>query len=293
MSNVALVVSLISAYVIVIGFLGFVFISPHFRGVLMGFLRNQLSFVAKLGRSGGTLFAGFGKAARANGQQHAHHFGSALYRNRWLLTACALLVFTPILLAIFLRPHVELDGFDDTVSGESNRIVAELLQGEQLVPPPALPPEAFQTREVELIRPMLKYASRDWERLDLDFQQRLLLVFKLMEERHGYKMVLLEGYRSPERQNQLAQMGGHVTNARAFQSWHQYGLAADCAFLRNGKVVITERDPWAMQGYQLYGEIAEELGMVWGGRWKMMDLGHIELRKPGVKRKAPQTANDN
>ncbi len=37
-----------------------------------------------------------------------------------------------------------------------------------------------------------------------------------------------------------------------------------------------------MRGYQLYGQVAESLGLTWGGRWKMMDFGHIELRMRGV-----------
>jgi peptidoglycan L-alanyl-D-glutamate endopeptidase CwlK len=49
--------------------------------------------------------------------------------------------------------------------------------------------------------------------------------------------------------------------------------------------VISEKDPWAMRGYQLYGEVAEQLGLTWGGRWKMMDLGHTELRLRGVMRR--------
>jgi len=163
--------------------------------------------------------------------------------------------------------------------------VAALLKGEHLVPPVALPPVVFTTREVELVRPMLAGASRNWGLLHPDFSQRLLLAFKIMKEKHGYEMALLEGYRSPARQDQLAQAGGHVTNARAFQSWHQYGLAADCAFLREGKLVISEKDPWAMRGYQLYGEVAESLGLTWGGRWTMMDFGHIELRLRGVMRR--------
>ena len=110
------------------------------------------------------------------------------------------------------------------------------------------------------------------------FTRMLLAVFNVMRERYGYEMALLEGYRSPERQDRLAAAGNHVSNARAFQSYHQFGLAADCAFVRAGKLVISERDPWAMRGYQLYGEAAEAAGMVWGGRWNMMDFGHTELR---------------
>jgi peptidoglycan L-alanyl-D-glutamate endopeptidase CwlK len=111
------------------------------------------------------------------------------------------------------------------------------------------------------------------------------VVFKIMKEKHGYEMVLIEGYRSPERQNMLAGFGSSVTNAAAFQSYHQYGLAGDCAFLRNGKLVISEKDPWAMEGYRLYGEVAGSVGLTWGGNWKLMDFGHTEYRMPGVMKR--------
>jgi len=148
------------------------------------------------------------------------------------------------------------------------------------VPPPPLPPEVFTTAEVELVRPKLSTADRRWDALDADFRQRLLLAYRLMREEHGYEMALIEGYRSPERQNLLASMGAHVTNAAAWQSYHQHGLAADSAFMRNGKLVISERDPWAAKGYELYGEVAQRVGLTWGGRWQNADLGHVELRKP-------------
>ena len=129
---------------------------------------------------------------------------------------------------------------------------------------------------------MIASASRDWSLMNPSYEQLLLRVFRIMKDKHGYDMAILEGYRSPQRQNLLAAMGPSVTNAAAFQSRHQYGLAADCAFVRDGKIVISEKDPWAMRGYQLYGEVAESLGLTWGGRWKMMDFGHTELRLPGV-----------
>ena len=133
-----------------------------------------------------------------------------------------------------------------------------------------------------MVRPDVVHASRNWNLLDQAFTQRLLIVFKLMKERHGYDMVLIEGYRSPERQAKLFEQGAHVTQAGANMSYHQYGLAADSAFYRDGKVVISERDPWAMRGYQLYGEIAQQVGLTWGGNWKMQDYGHVELRRSGV-----------
>ncbi|PNE52328.1 D-alanyl-D-alanine carboxypeptidase [Paraburkholderia fungorum] len=202
-----------------------------------------------------------------------------LAKRRLLIFTTTGILATPPLVALALRGR-QLFQFDDTARVPDEKIAA-LLNGEQLVPPPPLPPEVFATQEVEQIRPALKDASRDWNLLDADFRTRLLLAYKIMHEQYGYEMALLEGYRSPERQNRLAQMGGNVTNAAAFQSYHQYGLAADNAFLRDGKLVISEKDPWAMRGYQLYGQTAEQVGLTWGGRWKMMDLGHVEYHKPG------------
>jgi peptidoglycan L-alanyl-D-glutamate endopeptidase CwlK len=207
-----------------------------------------------------------------------------LRKHRAFVAVGVPLVLAPPLVALLMRRPDMLPGYEplDTVVDAQ---VAALLKGEQLVPPASLPPVAFTTREVELVRPMLVDASRNWGLLHPDFSQRLLLAFRIMKEKHGYEMALLEGYRSPARQDMLAKMGSAVTNARAFQSWHQYGLAADCAFWRDGKLVISEKDPWAMRGYQLYGEVAESLGLTWGGRWAMMDLGHTELRLRGVMRR--------
>lgn len=126
--------------------------------------------------------------------------------------------------------------------------------------------------------------DRKWDKMHPSYKQRLLMVFKIMKERHGYEMILLEGYRSPERQTRLS--GNTATTlAKAYQSYHQFGLAADVAFKRDGKVVISERDPWAWKGYQLYGVVAESVGLTWGGRWtRIHDYGHTEFRMPGLRK---------
>ena len=219
-----------------------------------------------------------------SGRASAGEVGAFLRQHYVLCLGGTALICIPPLLALLMITRNTLSGFE-TSTREVNTQVADLLQGEQLVPPPPLPPLVFASAEVALERPMLVSASRDWALMDATYAQRLLMAFKIMKEKHGYDMAILEGYRSPERQNALAAMGPNVTNAAAFQSWHQYGLAADCAFLRDGKLVISEKDPWAMRGYQLYGEVAESLGLTWGGRWKMMDFGHTELRMPGVMRR--------
>ena len=128
----------------------------------------------------------------------------------------------------------------------------------------------------------IRNADRNWNKMNSEFVQRLLTVYKIMKDEHGYDMVLLEGYRSPARQARLLSKGAHVTKAGAYRSYHQFGLAADSAFIRNGKIVISERDPWAMRGYTLYGQVAKSVGLVWGGDWRMKDLGHVELRKKNI-----------
>jgi peptidoglycan LD-endopeptidase CwlK len=247
-----------------------------------------------LQRAGGMVGAGIGRfgqrsAGFAGGSAQAAHglvTGSIqlLARHRYSIVASLILLSLPAVLVLSLRHSANLGGFDP-YAHPANAVVEQLLRGEQLVPPPPLPPEVFVTPEVAEIRPALGDASRDWSRLDADFSQRLLHVIKIMHDRYGYDVVLLEGYRSPERQAMLARLGPAVTNAGAWQSYHQFGLAADCAFFRDGKLVISERDPWAMRGYQLYGQVAESLGLTWGGNWKLMDYGHVELHRVG--RQAP------
>lgn len=214
-----------------------------------------------------------------------------LAHGRWLAAGLAVVVGLPLMVAV-LRSGSPLHSFDHRISREVNERVAAALQGEQLVPPLPLPPELFTTRELEQARPLIRFASREWALLDEQFRMRLLLVFKIMRERHGYELVLLEGYRSPQRQEQLASFGGKLTRAGAWESYHQYGLAADVAFLRDNRIVISERDPWAMRGYELYGEVASSLGLTWGGAWRsLQDFGHVELSRPGVLRTRSDTAS--
>ncbi|MCX4165016.1 MULTISPECIES: M15 family metallopeptidase [Paraburkholderia] len=251
---------------------------PSVRASLFGGVFNLHNRIVRRASRGAAHARGtIAKSARIS-QSTLGDMQNLLVRRRLLIFTTTGILATPPLVAIALRGR-QFFQYDDTIRVPDEKIAA-LLNGEQLVPPPPLPPEIFETQEVQQIRPALKGASRDWNLLDADFRTRLLLVYKMMHEQYGYEMALLEGYRSPERQNQLSKMGG-VTNAAAFQSYHQYGLAADNAFLRDGKLVITEKDPWAMRGYQLYGQCAEQVGLTWGGRWKLMDLGHVEYHKPG------------
>lgn len=254
---------------------------PEVRYRIIGAAKRALQGIA---RSMGVVANGVGESSGAVGQgviQSVSTVAGYLSRHRWLWIGGAAALAVPMLLGAWLGRH-NLAFFDESAHAPDAR-VALLLQGEQLVPPPPLPPEFFETPEVESARPLVREASRNWDLLDDEFRRRLLLVYKIMREQHGYEMALLEGYRSPERQARLAAMGNQVTQADANRSYHQYGLAADSAFVRDGRIVISEKDPWAMEGYRLYGEVAKSVGFVWGGNWSFRDYGHVEYHKPGFK----------
>jgi peptidoglycan L-alanyl-D-glutamate endopeptidase CwlK len=67
--------------------------------------------------------------------------------------------------------------------------------------------------------------------------------------------------------------GPKVTNAKAGQSWHNFGAAADLTlFDKSGK-----RPKWDGKEYDRMGAIAQELGLEWGGAWrKFKDRPHVQ-----------------
>ncbi|WP_180054643.1 M15 family metallopeptidase [Acinetobacter sp. YH12142] len=233
---------------------------------------------------------------------------------QWWILFAGFLLFASILLFSFTRPITASKVEADYLRKVDPQIYS-MLDGQVLDAPPEveeyLVQEAIAEEAAMIEQPSVMASSfnpevqdihthsystdvpsadRKWHKMNPRYKQRLLMVFKIMREQHGYEMILLEGYRSPERQNNLA-TNKNTTRARGFQSYHQFGLAADVAFKRNGKVVITERDPWAMRGYQLYGQAAESVGLTWGGRWKsIQDYGHTEYRMPGLKKTAEMAA---
>lgn len=215
------------------------------------------------------LFAGFGG-----------DFGgwlSALYRQRWLLVGALIVVLVPSIVIFATRQTVVLDNFEEEDMSDSSTMIAQLLRGERLTPPPAPPPEVFTNAEVRKVRPEIVTADRKWARIDPGLQQRVLAIFEVMHRQYGYEMVLVEGYRSPERQAKLMG-GGKATNAGAWQSCHQYGLAVDAAPMRNGRLQWDMGDPWVKRGYFLYGELAQQAGLEWGGGWRSIkDYVHVEL----------------
>jgi peptidoglycan L-alanyl-D-glutamate endopeptidase CwlK len=115
------------------------------------------------------------------------------------------------------------------------------------------------------------------EGLDPEFRAKLETFEKRLLE-SGIRVKMTCGYRSIEEQNRLyalgrTQPGKIVTNARGGRSWHNFGLAADYAFVIGGQ--LTWNGPW-----KVFGRIAKECGLEWGGSWtKFPDRPHVQWRK--------------
>lgn len=94
----------------------------------------------------------------------------------------------------------------------------------------------------------------------------------------GIKVKLVCGYRSIEEQNRLyaqgrTKPGRIITNARGGCSWHNFGLAADYAFVIGGQ--LSWNGPW-----NVFGRIARQCGLEWGGDWKRFpDRPHVQWRR--------------
>lgn len=247
------------------------------------FERVQAALARLLGRAGGAV----GRAGRGVSQRTGRLQGGVreeagalqrAVRRHWpVLAAAAFLLLVPPAVILLTRQNVVLEGFQGDDLSDSGSMVAQLLRGERLTPPAAPPPEVFTTEEIRKTRPEIVTADRKWDQIDPDLQQRVLAIYEVMRRQYGYEMVLVEGYRSPERQAELMQ-GGKATRAGAWQSCHQYGLGVDSAPIRDGKLQWDMGDPWTKRGYFLYGELAQQAGLEWGGNWRSIkDYVHVEM----------------
>jgi peptidoglycan L-alanyl-D-glutamate endopeptidase CwlK len=95
----------------------------------------------------------------------------------------------------------------------------------------------------------------------------------------GVHPFIVQGLRSFEESDLLYQKGRTrpgpiVTNAKAGQSYHNYGLAFDFALQINGKLVWKVDKNW-----MTVVDIFKARGWEWGGDWKSFtDQPHLEKR---------------
>jgi peptidoglycan L-alanyl-D-glutamate endopeptidase CwlK len=116
-------------------------------------------------------------------------------------------------------------------------------------------------------------ASRDSRDLHPDLRKRWDWMFR--EWRHRYpdapKPILTCTYRSPTEQAELVRQGR--SKAGPGQSLHNFtpALAFDVAFIERRETT------WDFHWFEKWGELAEEIGLEWGGRWKhLVDGPHVQ-----------------
>ncbi len=67
--------------------------------------------------------------------------------------------------------------------------------------------------------------------------------------------------------------GNKITNAKAGESYHNYGLAFDVVEIKNGKAI------WNNPNWKKIGELGKSLGFEWGGDWvRLVDKPHFQMR---------------
>lgn len=112
------------------------------------------------------------------------------------------------------------------------------------------------------------------------FTERVRQMVAAVNKR-GHKIEVTQGLRTFAEQGALyaqgrTRKGPVVTNAKAGQSLHNYGVAVDFALILNGKYVWPERHPV----WRIIGEEARKVGLEAGYWWKNQDKPHVEL--PGI-----------
>jgi D-alanyl-D-alanine carboxypeptidase len=95
-------------------------------------------------------------------------------------------------------------------------------------------------------------------------------------ERLGHPVRLVEGFRSIDQQNALYAQGrttpgAIVTNAKGGESLHQYGIAVDFVFRKEG--YNASEALW-----KKLGDVGRSHGFEWGGDWKgFVDKPHFQM----------------
>ncbi len=81
---------------------------------------------------------------------------------------------------------------------------------------------------------------------------------------------------NPDGKNSVRPMGNIVSQAKAGQSWHNYGLAIDFALVVNGETIWNEKHP----NWMTVVNIFKAYGFNWGGEFtgSFKDYPHLEMK---------------
>lgn len=94
----------------------------------------------------------------------------------------------------------------------------------------------------------------------------------------GIKLRITSALRTWEEQTRLynkgrSSPGKQVTNAKAGESYHNFGLAFDVVEIKNGKAI------WKNSNWNKIGMLGKSMGFEWGGDWvTRVDKPHFQIR---------------
>lgn len=115
--------------------------------------------------------------------------------------------------------------------------------------------------------------DRDPANLVPAFADKVEILFQRLRAA-GFDPMLNEGLRTPERGRRLQELGYSQIGPK---STHVYGAAAD---------ILSKSGGWAGSEplWQAMGPMAEDLGLIWGGRWGFYDPAHVQAISTNVQR---------
>ncbi len=117
------------------------------------------------------------------------------------------------------------------------------------------------------------------ETLEPEMRSKLEKLVELAWRKHGLRVIFSEGDRSDEDQN--IKYKKKLSNAEAGESPHQYNVGVDFAFKGEKGTGETFRNKGKYKkssgDFALVGELAKQLGLVWGGDFTTPDRTHLEI----------------
>ena len=92
-------------------------------------------------------------------------------------------------------------------------------------------------------------------------------------QEQGIRVICTSFIRTTAEQRDLFERGKSRCDGTKKVSKHQLGTAADLALVKNERLIWDDAPE-----YGILGEIWEDLGGIWGGRWKTFrDIFHFEV----------------
>lgn len=160
----------------------------------------------------------------------------------------------------------------DGIPGELT--ASAIIKALKLEPSPSTAPTQFSARTNKTLSTLLPAIRPDFI--------TLLTSATKIASRHGLTVEAISGTRTYAEQDHLyaqgrTRPGSIVTNAKAGQSNHNFGVAIDLGLFRGSSYIDSTEPELASK---VYAEIAANAPakLAWGGYWKIRDTPHFEYK---------------